>query len=238
MAQNRSTAVMQRRHEAPDALDDYPTPPWATRALCEFLRETLALPIDAMTCREPAANRGYMFRTLAESFGYVEGFDVHDYGVGFPVADYLFPTPLDPVDWTVTNPPFRLARQFLDRMAATSRVGYAVLVRSAFLEGQERFADLFGPTPPAYALQFVERCLMVRSRLIKEGAPDPFNLKDDGTPVKARTATAYCWLVWIHGNQDTRLRWLDNCRTRLERPGDYPDYAERWAEISPKGGLL
>jgi hypothetical protein len=28
---------MQRRHEAHDSLDDFPTPPWATRALCERL---------------------------------------------------------------------------------------------------------------------------------------------------------------------------------------------------------
>ena len=33
MAQNTSTAVMARRAEAPDSLDFFPTPPWATRAL-------------------------------------------------------------------------------------------------------------------------------------------------------------------------------------------------------------
>ena len=35
MTQNRSHAVMQQRHEAHDSLDDFPTPPWATRALME-----------------------------------------------------------------------------------------------------------------------------------------------------------------------------------------------------------
>lgn len=33
MAQNRSHAVMAQRIEAPDSRDDFPTPPWATRAL-------------------------------------------------------------------------------------------------------------------------------------------------------------------------------------------------------------
>lgn len=37
MSQNVSTAVMQRRVEAPDSLDFFPTPPWATRALCEHV---------------------------------------------------------------------------------------------------------------------------------------------------------------------------------------------------------
>lgn len=37
--QNRSTAVMQQRlrDDVPDPLDYFPTPPWATRALCEWL---------------------------------------------------------------------------------------------------------------------------------------------------------------------------------------------------------
>ncbi len=38
MSQNRSSAVMQQRSEPPDSLDDFPTPPWATRAICEFLK--------------------------------------------------------------------------------------------------------------------------------------------------------------------------------------------------------
>ncbi len=35
--QNRSSAVMQQRSEPHDSLDDFPTPPWATRALCEYI---------------------------------------------------------------------------------------------------------------------------------------------------------------------------------------------------------
>lgn len=38
MSQNCSSAVMQQRSEPRDSLDDFPTPPWATRALCEWLR--------------------------------------------------------------------------------------------------------------------------------------------------------------------------------------------------------
>jgi hypothetical protein len=33
--QNTSHAVMAQRSEAKDSLDDFPTPPWATRALIE-----------------------------------------------------------------------------------------------------------------------------------------------------------------------------------------------------------
>ena len=39
MVQNISHAVMAQRHEAKDSLDDFPTPPWATRALLEHVLE-------------------------------------------------------------------------------------------------------------------------------------------------------------------------------------------------------
>ena len=79
MTQNRSTAVMQRRAEPHDSLDDFPTPPWATRALCEWLQHEVAVDdedLRSLTCREPAANRGHMVRPLREFFGAVEGADV------------------------------------------------------------------------------------------------------------------------------------------------------------------
>jgi hypothetical protein len=35
--QNTSHAVMAQRNEAKDSLDDFPTPPWATRTLLEHV---------------------------------------------------------------------------------------------------------------------------------------------------------------------------------------------------------
>lgn len=210
MTQNRSSAVMQQRSEPHDSLDDFPTPPWATRALCEWLTaQGEALP--SLTCREPAANRGHMVAPLRETFGCVLASDVHDYGVGFPVRDYLFgpATDFDPSHWTITNPPFRLAEQFIERALELSRVGCAVLVRSAFLEGVGRFERLFAVRPPSFVLQFAERVVMHKGRLAPEGS----------------TATAYCWLVWMHGCSGSRMGWLAPCRKRLERADDYVELA-------------
>lgn len=209
MTQNRSSAVMQQRHEAHESLEDFPTPPWATRALCEWLRHR-GEGIDAFTVREPAANRGHMVRPLREYFAAVEAADVHDYGAGFPVADYLFGPVPALVDFTITNPPFRLAEQFIERMAASSRFGFAVIVRSAFLESVGRFERLFVANPPSHVLQFTERVVMHKGRLAPEGS----------------TATAYCWLVWLDGGAgvfgETFFDWIAPCRKRLEYAGDYP----------------
>jgi hypothetical protein len=204
MSQNRSTAVMQRRVEAHDSLDDFPTPPWATRALCEWLELKQSQRLDSLTCREPAANRGHMVRPLGEYFGSVDASDIFDYGYGFPQHDYLFGADPEPVDWTITNPPFRLAEQFVERMSVSSRQGYAVIVRAAFLEGQGRFERLFSRNPPSHVLQFTERVVMHKGRLAPEGS----------------TATAYAWLVWM-GDSHTRLHWIAPSRKRLERATDY-----------------
>jgi hypothetical protein len=214
--QNVSSAVMQRRTEANDSLDDFPTPPWATRALCEWLMQNGHHDIDHLTCREPAANRGHMVTPLREFFGKVEASDVHDYGYGFPVEDYLFGPAsfIAETDWTITNPPFRLAEQFIQRALERSRVGVAVIVRAAFLEGIGRYQRLYAECPPTDILQFTERVVMHKGRLAPEGS----------------SATAYAWLVWEKAwpvEEGTRFHWIPPCRRRLEKPGDYPPEGEQ-----------
>lgn len=205
MTQNRSTAVMQRRSEPHDSLDDFPTPPWSTRALCEWLIAAGITPFNL--ARDPAANRGHMVKPLAEYFTHVDASDIHDYGAGFPVEDYLFGPPPDSVDWTITNPPFRLAEQFIERALATSTEGVAMIVRSAFLEGVGRHERLFRQSPPSDILQFSERVVMHKGKLSAKGS----------------SATAYCWLVWDLSRiySDTRFHWIPPCRKRLEKPEDY-----------------
>lgn len=208
MGQNTSSAVMAQRVEPHDSLDYFPTPPWATRALCEWLQETQPVPLNQQTVWEPACGEGYMARPLAEYFGSVHASDIHQYG-DHAVEDFLWPgwRSGGKPDWIVTNPPFRVGAQFADQAIGLSCRGAAMLVRTAFLEGVARHAELFAKRPPSDILQFCERVPMVKGRV------------DPG----ARSATAYCWLVWRH---DAALavpvfHWIPPCRKQLERPGDY-----------------
>lgn len=170
-----------------------------------------------------------MARPLAEFFQFVTASDVHDYSATFRgqhrVGDFLVTWDHSPmiqaqgVDWIITNPPFRLAQEFIATALGIARQGVAMLVRSAFLESRERYEALFAKHPPTDILQFVERVPMHKGKLSAE----------------ATTATAYCWLVWHpsgHGGlrQDgaPRFRWIAPCRARLERPSDYPA-----AELAP-----
>jgi hypothetical protein len=225
---------MQRRRVAPDALDYFPTPPFATRALCEFLRDHLVAPLATSTAWEPACGELHMVRPLREYFAEVRASDVHDYG-GHERIDFLFNGFAEAeADWIITNPPFRLAESFIHTALGKARVGVAMLLRGAFLEGDGRYSRLFEPVPPSFVLQFCERVVMLEGRLIRSGSLDPF-AQVAGT--KANTATSYCWFVWLAGEarRDTRLRWIAPCRDRLERPGDYPDYG---APVVDDGGLF
>lgn len=216
MSQNRSTAVMAQRAEPHDSLDFFPTPPWATRAL---LKHVLG-PDPGESVWEPACGTGDMARPLGEYFGRVYASDVFDYSERFEgqarVTDFLLPWAppphfdRHPPDWIITNPPFRLAEQFVLRGLEVARIGVAVLVRSAFLEGGQRWRRLYRDRPPTMIAQFVERVPIFKGRL------DP----------KGSTATAYCWLVWRPHWERRPFIWIPPCRRALERPGDYPTGAQ------------
>lgn len=203
--QNTSHAVMAQRHEASDSPDDFPTPPWATRALIEHVvgRET----VRGLTCLEPACGRGYMTRPLAEYFGAVDAADAFQYGYA-PVRDFLtYPYEARSHDWVITNPPFRLAEEFVERALTVARNGVAILARTVFLESVGRYENIFSKNPPSIFAQFSERVPMVKGRL------DP----------KASTATGYAWFVWrLDGDKPSSLVWVPPCRRDLERKGDYP----------------
>ena len=109
--QNTSYAVAQRI-EAQDSLDDFPTPPWATRALIEHVLGGKKR-VKSQVCLEPACGTGHMAKVLAEYFGTVTAADIHPYGYG-GVQDFLAtPHETNVFDWVITNPPLGLEKTSL-----------------------------------------------------------------------------------------------------------------------------
>jgi hypothetical protein len=203
--QNTSHAVMAQRTEPLDSPDDFPTPPWATRALIEHVLEDKAR-LRQMTCLEPACGAGHMAKALAEYFRNVQSSDAYEYGYG-DIRDFLtYPYESLSMDWVITNPPFRLAEEFVVRAMQIARHGVAILARSVFLESVGRYDGIFRRMPPTKFAQFVERVPMVRGRLDR----------------KATTATSYAWLVWEKRTSGLpRLMWVPPCRKELARKSDY-----------------
>jgi hypothetical protein len=196
---------MAQRVEAHASLDYFPTPPWATRAICEHI------PIVGHLAWDPCCGEGHMVRPLQEYALAVAASDVHDYGWGHTVHDFLqqyLPDGIGATEWIVMNFPFRLGDQFIRRALEIATHGVAALARTQFLESRERF-KLFTDHPPAAIAQFVERVPMVKGRLDKT----------------ASTATSYCWILWAKREDvwqtDTKFKWIPPCRKRLERDNDY-----------------
>jgi len=193
---------MAQRHEPPDSFDFFPTPAWATRALY-----THVVGLAGMVILEPACGDGAMVKPLEEVALNVFASDVFDYGAGYHVDDFLIPGGAPGCDWVVTNPPFALAEQFIERGLELAEFGVAVLVRSVFVESVGRYERLFRDRPPAVVAQFVERVPMVKGRLDR----------------KASTATSYAWLVWTRAPvKESRIVWIPPCRAVLDRDTDWP----------------
>jgi predicted RNA methylase len=158
---------MAQRVEPKDSADDFPTPPWATRALLEHVLRNPG-ELATMTCLEPACGAGHMAKVLKEYFGEVHCSDAYPYGYGH-VRDFLTCLYEDrSFDWVITNPPFRLAMPFILRALPIARRGVAVLARTVFLESVSRYVGIFRQQPPSKFAQFTERVPMLRGRLDRE----------------------------------------------------------------------
>lgn len=227
MRASGNQSVMASRADPLDSLDYFPTPPWATRALLEHV---VGLDVGDMVAWEPAAGSGHMSDVLGERFMVVYASDVHDYGrgysdgSGYAVGSFVgegpdvVRVPCEHVDWIITNPPFKLAMEFAERALDVARVGVALLVRSVWSEGRERYERLFSKRPPSIVAAFSERVPMVKGRW------DP----------QATTATAYSWYVWrkhhpvLPGRPVTLFEWIPpGCRAHLTYGGDVKKFAGR-----------
>lgn len=228
MSTHRGRGAAERRVEPPDSLDDFPTPPWAARAIAQHVKAQGWADFGSSVW-EPAANRGAFWHGLSGEFDCVHASDIFAYpdcavrNIHTPV-DFLLPGSEsdDPIDWVMTNPPFRLAAEFAERALQVARVGCALLVRNAFVEGEGRYAGLFSTLPPTQLVYFSERVVMLKGRLIRAGEIDPVASRDKGKEVKASTNRASMVAIWVKDHARMPCDWIPpGSRLRLEQEGDY-----------------
>jgi hypothetical protein len=96
----------------------------------------------------------------------------------------------------VTNPPFKLAVPFVRHALRLTTGKVAMLLKIAFLEGQER-AKLFSNSPLARVHVFSQRLAFV------PGGTTGARKLDGGGMM------AFAWFVWEHGySEPPRIGWL------------------------------
>jgi hypothetical protein len=186
---------------ARNARDFYPTEPWVTRALLNAVELTLTPGMSRTQTMvwEPACGDGRMAEVLKAAGYEVASSDIADYGYALPLLDFLDPIAFERlfgdqelyVAAIVTNPPFDLAVQFIQRalkIVEPVRGKVAILQRHEF-DAPKSNHPLF---EPPFAAKLV---LHKRPRWSDEN--------------KASPRFPYAWYLWDFRHQGPPiLRYL------------------------------
>lgn len=166
--------------------DFYPTPPVSTEAL-------LRVEKFCGDIWEPACGDGAISKILIAHGYNVISSDLIDRGYGDSHIDFLLDYKTE-VDNIITNPPFKLAREFVEHALARSRRKVAMLCRLAWLEGKAR-KELFLRTPLARVWVHSERVHILRN--------------GDQMLAGGGGMIAFAWFVWDHEHKGPpTLGWL------------------------------
>ena len=186
--------------------DFYATDPKAVEKLL------LKYSINGNKILEPCVGNGNIADTIKKFYTNVTdvtGVDIVDRG--YPntiVHDYLTWETDEKFDCIITNPPYSLAGEFVEKSMELLNEGYdeeglpkgqlIMFLKIQFLEGAKR-KELFEKYPPKYIYVF-------RNRMATWNNGEPLD------PNGKRWATTMChaWFVWEKGSTtEPIIRWLD-----------------------------
>jgi hypothetical protein len=178
--------------DAPEALDPYMTDPVAVRALIGIEQGRVPEPIW-----EYCAGTGNIVLTLRDAGYEVAASDIYDYGLpGCKIEDYRAAVPPLGARAIITNPPFALAFEFLQK--SLREVPYvAYLLRTNFLESVSR-------------KPFFDRCPPARVHIASRRLPTMHH--HGWTGPKAASNTCHAWFVWDEAtplSERGRFDWFD-----------------------------
>jgi hypothetical protein len=169
--------------------DWYPTPPEATEALLQ--QESFEGLIW-----EPACGDGAICRVLEAHGHSVYATDLIDRGYGKGGVDFLTQPEIyneaDRPRHIITNPPFKLAEEFIWNSLRHADSKVAMLCKLQFLEGAKR-KKMFESTPLKRVYVFSKRLTMTRN----------------GEKMANSGMIAFAWFVWEHGyTGEPTIAWI------------------------------
>lgn len=174
-----------------ESVDYYATNPRAVEIFLDKIKEDgIILPKEIC---EPACGGGHISETL-KRYGYnVYSTDLYNHGYGEIGFDFLESDTKS--DCIFTNPPYKLALQFVKKaIENTNENGYVIMfLRIQFLEGKERY-NFFKENPPKYV--YVNSS---RQKCSKNADFDNYK----------SSAVCFVWFIWQKGfNGETTVRWI------------------------------
>jgi hypothetical protein len=131
----------------------------------------------------------YLYNKLKVDGYDVSGADILD-GVDFLECNAEF-------DYIITNPPFNLNLEFIEKAFRVARRKISFLVPLNYLDTMKRF-------PVFHNEDFPCKSVLVYSKRISF-------IKGGGLPEKCITGMSFCWVTWEKGFVgDTKIKWIKN----------------------------
>ena len=181
-------ATANSRRNADAREDDlYTTPAWATRALLD--REEFTDSILDAGCGLNDITKVFNERGLNP-----HGIDLSDHGYGEVGVNFLdYKKRFDNV---VSNPPFTLLTEFINKACELATDKVAIFARINALETKGRFADIYEHNAPQRVYLFTNRV----------------NCPKGGVAESESSAVLYCWIIWDKSVQTdgTQLLWIND----------------------------
>lgn len=150
---------------------------------------------------EPACGKGHLSEVFKDNGHKVFSTDLIDRGYGGTGDFFLYdkvPSSIHPCD-IVTNPPFKIAQDFVQHALDIQEDGRKVcmFLKLSFLEGQKR-KSFFEKNPP--------KTVYVSSSRLRCAKNGDFEKYGKGVS----TAIAYAWFVWEKGYRgETIVKWIN-----------------------------
>lgn len=166
------------------------------------LYETNPIYIDDLFMYEKYENDGsyyepcwglnkYIYNRLKEDFDVVNGGDIIDGN------DFLSYDENNKVDYIITNPPFNLSLEFVEKMFKIVNKKFSLILPLNYLDTMKRFHVFHNEN-------FKCKNVLIYSKRIG------FQ-KGGGLPDKCISGMSFCWITWEKNyTGDTLIKWIKN----------------------------
>ena len=150
---------------------------------------------------EPCVGQGHIADVIKDfnPTATVTGSDLVDRGYdGVIVSDFFSNELQIKADWIVTNPPYSMAKEFIDKSLTLANTGVAMFLKIQFLEGQAR-KEWFKNSPLKYVYVFSKR---------QDPLRDGMEL-NPATGKKWGSTMCFAWFVWEQNYVgEPTIRWI------------------------------
>ena len=164
--------------------DFYETP----YSITEHLLRAEYFDFDLTIC-EPACGKNAITKVLQTKWNHVTAYDIE--------KNFLFDT--NEYDYIITNPPFSLAYEFIQKAKFLTRKKFAFLLPLSYLHGKKRFDNIYSDRK--FGLKKVH--VFTRYPMLGE------SLREDG---KYNTGMmVYAWYIFENDySKNPTIHWIDN----------------------------